>query len=134
MYNLLHELAVSNPEKRDELASFEERLDQLKTVRYDQKSISNTDIVAEYDFASNALVSELISMAELQSEFAYNTTLQKLVETIRSADQRVNNYRAEYDHIAARYNRFIEKNQSLLKEFNEDSFLEKKPLFQVATE
>ena len=134
MRYLLHELSVSDPEKRDELKTYEGRVDELVHMRYDQHSMSNSEMVSEYDFASNSLVTELISLAEAQGEFANNTTLQKLVDSIRAADQRVNNYREEYDVIASRFNRFIERNKGMLNEFDKDSFLEKKPLFQMAAE
>ena len=52
MSNLLHELIVSNPQKRDELKTFEERLVQLRNSRYTQKTMANMDVVEEYDFAS----------------------------------------------------------------------------------
>jgi hypothetical protein len=134
MSNLLHELIVSNPQKRDELRTFEERLVQLRNSRYTQKTMANMDVVEEYDFASKALVNELITLAESQRQYSYNTTLQKLVETIRSSEERVENYRLEYDTIAEEYNRFIEQHRAALKEIDEDTFLEKKPLFQMAGE
>jgi hypothetical protein len=134
MSNLLHEMIVSNPQNREMLKTFDERLIQLRNSRYTQKTMANTHVVEEYDFASTALVNELISIAEAQRQFAYNTTLQKLVETIRSAEQRVEDYRLEYDTIAEEYNRFIEANRGALKEIDEDTFLEKRPLFQVAEE
>jgi hypothetical protein len=134
MSNLLHELMVSNPQNRDVLKTFEERLMQLRNSRYTQKTMANTHVVEEYDFASTALVNELISLAESQRQFSYNTTLQKLVETIRSSEQRVQNYRLEYDAIAEEYNAFLDKHRTALKEVDEDSFLEKKPLFQMAEE
>jgi septal ring factor EnvC (AmiA/AmiB activator) len=132
MSNLLHELVVSNPQNREALKTFGDRLIQLRNSRYTQKTMANTHVVEEYDFASNSLVNELVSMAESQRQYSYNTTLQKLVETIRSAEQRVENYRLEYDTIAEEYNRFIDSNRTALKEIDEDTFLEKKPLFQVA--
>ena len=89
---------------------------------------------AEYDFASNLLVTELISQAESKTEFAYNTTLQKLVEEIRLADQRVNLYREDYDGIAEKYNAFLEKNRNYLNEINQDDSLETRPLFQMTYE
>ena len=134
MQNVLHELAVSDPSHREELKHYQERLDKLMQSRYTQKSMADNHIVEEYDFASNSLVSDLISMAEAQKQFAYNTTLQKLVETIRTADQRVSNYRIEYDRIATEYNRFIDENKMALKEIDEDSFLEKRPLFQMVAD
>jgi hypothetical protein len=134
MRHLIQELHVASPEKRDELKSFEDRLGDLMSMRYDQHSMSNTETVTEYDFASNSLVTEIISLAEAQKEFAYNTTIQKLVDSIRAADQRVTNYREEYDRIAVHFNQFIERNKEMLQDIEEDSFLEKKPLFQMAAE
>ena len=134
MHNLLHELAVSNPAQREQLQIFEERLDQLVRTRYTQKTMENVDLIEEYDFASNSLVVELIALAEAQTEFGYNPTLQKLTDEIRLADQRVNNYREEYDAIVIAYNSFIEKNKDSLKEIDASNSLEKKPLFQMVSE
>lgn len=134
MHNLLHELKVSDPVNREEYAHYEERLDQLEKIRYTQKTMADAQVIEEYDFASNSLVADLISVAESQTQFSYNTTMQKLVETIRTADQRVVNYRIEYDRIAAAYNQFIENNKRWLTEVDQDSFLEKKPLFQTVSD
>lgn len=133
MRSLVHELSGSNPEKTEDLRGLETRLDGLPAMRYNQHNLSDSEIVSEYDFSSNALVSELISLAESQREFASNNRLQQLVDRIRAADQRVNRYRESYDQIAARFNRFIEENSRFLKEVdNGDSSLRKKPLFQMA--
>jgi hypothetical protein len=134
MHNLLHELMVSNPDQRAEFAAFEERLEQLTHIRYTQKSMANADVVEEYDFASNSLVSELLSLAEGQTEFASNTTLQQLAEEIRMAEQRVNNYRNDYDGIVLAYNHFVEKNKNFLSEVDQNTAPEKKPLFQMVSE
>jgi hypothetical protein len=134
MHNLLHELKVSSPGDREAYKNYEERLERLVLSRYTQKSMENAHVIEEYDFASNSLVTELISMAESQTQFAYNTTLQKLVETIRTADQRVDNYRQEYDRIAMEYNQFLDENKMMLKEIDADAFLDKKPLFQMVAE
>lgn len=132
MRNLVHELMVSDPGKREEFEKYQKRIEQLKGLRYTQKSM-DAQIITEYDFASNSLVAELISLAESQPQFSYNTTLQKLVESIRMAEQRVNNYRVEYDRIASAYNRFLDNNRPMLKEIDPDT-LENKPLFQMVTD
>jgi hypothetical protein len=134
MHNLVHELMISNFTDKDILSSYEERLEQLKHLRYTQKSMANSDVVEEYDFASNSLVSELISLAESRTEFTYNTTLQKLADDIRSADQRVDAYREEYDIFAFHYNMFLEQNRNFLKEIDPNQSFEKKPVFQMTTE
>lgn len=134
MYNLLHELSISGAADAATLQSYEERLDQLKRSRYTQKTMSNSYVVEEYDFASNALITELVALAESRKEFAYNTTLQKLTDHIRTADQRVATYREQYDKITSQYNAFLENNRNYLKEIDTDSSLEIKPVFQLAEE
>ena len=134
MHNLIHELMVSNPGHREELAAFEERLGQLERLRYTPKTMANIDVVEEYDFASNTLVTEIIALAESQTEFAYNSTLQKLTDHIREADQRMATYREDYDAIVVAYNTFLEKNKSYLHEIDENSTFEKRPLFQMVAE
>jgi hypothetical protein len=134
MKGLLHEIQIGGQYAPGELKSYEQRVDQLWRIRYTPKTMWNADVVEEYDFASASLVSELITLAESYTAFSYNTTLQKLVEEIRAADMRVENYRADYDAIAMQYNEFIEKNLEHLKEISDNGTLDKKPLFQVASE
>lgn len=132
MHNLLHELMITTPEQNDQLNAFEEQLDQLIQLRYTQKSLSDEDLIEEYDFASNLMVTELISLAEAKKEFAYNPTLQKLVEDIRISDQRVTNYRQDYDAITMKYNTFLETNKNYLQEINLTDSMETKALFQMS--
>jgi hypothetical protein len=130
MQNLLHELKVSDAAHLEDYKTLEERVEQLAHSRYTQKSMQNEHVIEEYDFASNSLVTELVAIAEGQTQYAYNTTLQKLVERIRTAEQRIDNYRDEYDRIASEYNAFLDQNKVWLKEADVDSFA-KKPLFQM---
>ena len=85
--------------------------------------------------AMRNLVHELgVTNHSLHEDLEVYTTLQRLVETIRTADQRVNNYRIEYDRIAAEYNEFIDGNVESLREVENDSPVEKSPLFQMVAE
>jgi hypothetical protein len=133
MHNLLHEVKLTSPGEQEILRDFEERLDQLSRMRYTQESMANAGVVEEYDFASNSLVSELIALTESRKEFEYNSTLQKLVDEIIGADQRVSNYRYNYDLIARQFNAFLEENKNGLKEMDQDA-LTRKPLFQMTAE
>jgi hypothetical protein len=133
MHHLLHELSVINTSNREELDRLQERLDRLVNMRYDQDSMSDPELVTEYDFASSSLITELTSLAESQKEFLYNPTLQKLVDSIRAADQRVVSFREKYDQVALNFNTFIERNKELLQQIDSEAF-EKKPLFQMAAE
>lgn len=133
MHALLHELMVSGEGNHADLKSYEERLNRLKNLRYTRKSMANPDVITEYDFASGALVTELLSLAESQRQFAYNPTLQKLADNIRTADERALRYRESYDRVAAQYNNFLKRNRIFLVENDPDS-LNEKPLFQVVSD
>lgn len=134
MKALVHEMKIGTQFTPEKLAVLDERIDQLIKIRYTPKTMSNADVVEEYDFASNSLVTELISMAESLSSFSYNTTIQKLVEQIRSSDLRVENYRAEYDSLAEAYNRFIELHTASIKEITSNDTVMKKALFSSTAE
>lgn len=129
MKALVHEMRIGTQFTPEKIAALDERIDQLLKIRYTPKTMRNTDVVEEYDFASNSLVTELISMAESLSSFSYNTTIQKLVEQIRSSDLRVDNYRADYDSVAMAYNRFIEQHAASMKEIMDSDTVMKKVLF-----
>lgn len=129
MKGLVHEMRIGTQFTPEKLAILDERIDQLIKIRYTTKTMSNADVVEEYDFASNSLITELISMAESLSSFSYNTTIQKLVEQIRSSDLRVDNYRADYDSVAIAYNRFIEQHTNSIKEITNTDTVRKKSLF-----
>jgi hypothetical protein len=129
MKSIIHEIKVTREADLDVLQSLDYRIDQLHRIRYTQKTMTNTDVVEEYDFASNSLVTEIIAMAESIPSYAYNSTLQQLVEEVRLADQRIEAHRADYDAAAQAYNQFLEANKHLLKEIDESASFEKKPLF-----
>ena len=129
MHGLVHHLMVSGSSDKDDLMALEQRLEQLTNLRYSQKTMANEDIVAEYDFASQSLISELTSMAESKIGLSSDSTLQKLIDEITLADQRVTTYREEYDSIAKDYNTFLDDNKDYLKDMDHSCSLDKKPLF-----
>ena len=131
MHNLVHDLMVAGNNTNENLISLEQRLEQLNTLKYDQKTMANPELVDEYDFATSSLISEIISVAESSSKSSNNRDLQNLIDSINSADQRVNTYREEYDYIINKYNRFIEENKNYLKEIDPKYSLQKKPIFQM---
>lgn len=132
MKNLAHELNVVGQFTPDEFEHIQQRLNQLKRIRYTYKTVWNADIVQEYDFASSSIINELITKTESYPAYAYNTVLQRLVEEIRAAEQRVEVYRSEYDRAAGAYNDFIEKNKTYLRDIS--TTLEKKPTFQTVSD
>jgi len=130
MQHILHELKVSRAVSPEQITSYSHQLKSLKSSRFTQKNMSNADVVEEYDFASDNLVRELITLAESQRQFSYNSTLQQIVKQLRTSEQGAMDYRRDYDAIASRYNNFVERNAHYLRE----SSPELKPLFRMTSE
>lgn len=133
MHGLLQELKISNQCDMQTLGLLEQRISELKEMRYDQKTIVDADVIADYDFITNSLITELVSLAESQSDFALNKSLQTLIDEIKAADYRVDNYRHNYDQIALSYNKFLEENKSFIKEIDTHLSADKRPLFHMAS-
>lgn len=131
MEYLLHELLIGKQVTEEVVTEFSERLTQLSRIRFTQKTMANLDVVEEYDFASDSFISELISLTTSSANYEENTTLQNLVSMIEEADQRVYNYRTEYDIAARKYNEFLDTNKEFIKTIDPNAQLEKKPLFDI---
>ncbi|MFM9838279.1 MAG: hypothetical protein ACKVOQ_08455 [Cyclobacteriaceae bacterium] len=125
----LKKLTLPDP---SQLASLSTRFEQLKQLHLTQKTLSNQYVIEEYDFATNSLISEILSISDANPALLQNKDLLNLIDKIKIADQRTSIYRLGYDSIAYQLNVFIEKNKLLLRDVDNGS-LEKKPMFSVAT-
>jgi len=132
MHEILKAMMGSNLFDQAQVISLEQRLEQLKRIRFTQKSIANPYVVDEYDFASNALISDIITKAESFPEFIQQKDFQLHIDYIKLADQRVEQYRAAYDSIVSQFNAFLDEHKKFLKDIDQNAPEEKKPLFQVA--
>lgn len=130
MHNLIHLMHEQDEFDDEQLISLEQRLDQLNRIRYTQKTVANAYLIEEYDFASNSLISEILSMAESDSEFIKNESVQKSVDKVKMTDQRVPFLRMQYDKVAASYNSFLDANKKYLKDIDKDCTGEKISQFQ----
>jgi hypothetical protein len=132
MRELLYALAESGLHDKSQLAVLELRLNQLERIRFSQKTLSNPHVIEEYDFASNSLIFEIITLAESDGSFPDNKNLQRWVDDVKIADQRILFYRADYDSITTVFNLFLDANRGYLDALDNDLSREKRPLFQVA--
>ncbi len=134
MKAIIHELKVTGKFDQEVLNTLDYRIDQLVRIRYTPKTMMNTDVVEEYDFASNSLVAEIIAITESYPAYSYNSVLQELLETVRKTDQRIETHRTDYDAAARAYNQFIDENKLHVHEIDQNATLEKKPLFYADSE
>lgn len=134
LHDLLAQLrTVDHAINQYTLARLEDRLTQLHRIRYTQKSMANPDVIEEYDFASAALIREILSAAEMSTSYAQDLRLQQLVDQVRLAEERVANYRADYDDLVGHYNVFLDANKAnLVQQMSKDS-LRKKTRFELVS-
>lgn len=126
----LKKLTLPDP---TQLTSLGSRFEQLKQIHLTQKTLSNQYVIEEYDFATNSLISEILSVTESNPALLQNKDLINLIDKIKVADQRTSIYRLGYDSIAYQFNVFLEKNKILLQDIDKNGSLEKRPMFSVAT-
>lgn len=129
MQRLLDHMLSNEVYDQDQIQSLKQRLEQLERIRFSQKTMVNPHLVEEYDFASNSLIAEIISLAEADPRFDVNPKLRQWSESIKLADQRVDIYREEYDLVVNRFNQFVTQHQSDLKKIDKNWEGEKKPTF-----
>jgi hypothetical protein len=110
------------------LGSLETRFNQIKEWRITHKTLSNHDVLEEYDFAHQSLISELFAASESYTTISA-TDFQQLLDEIKLAEGKVNLNRADYDSIAQAFNLFLEKHQAMLKEIDQTCNTEQRPLF-----
>ena len=134
IHEVLQAMSSSDSFNKNLVASLEQRLEQVKRIRFNQKTIANPHLVEEYDFASNSLISEIVSLAESNLTFVQKKELQSLIDAIKEADQRVNYFRSDYDFIAQKFNLFLDNYQNHLKEIDQNAINGKMPLFQMASD
>lgn len=108
--------------------SLETRFGQIKELRITPKTLSNPDVLEEYDFAHESLISELMA-ASSNPSIINQPSFQQLLDNIKIAEGHISLNRSDYDSIAQAFNAFLEKHKATLKEIDQTSNLEKRPLF-----
>ena len=129
--NTINRLVKLSPSNIAQLEVLKTRLNQLKEIHITPKTLSNQDVVEEYDFASNSLISEVLSIADASPALLADTQLSSAIEKIKVTDQRTLNFRLAYDSIANEFNAFLEKNKGILKDIDNSTSLEKRPVFNT---
>ena len=134
MSRLLDEISYTNNYDETKLKDYRHRIDTLKAMRYNQKTMWDSKLIDQYDETSHYLVNDLLTYAENHPDYSRFPTMATLVQDIRQAHQRVLYFRIDYDEYAKEYNKFVTSYQGLLSEIDNTCDGKKKALFQLAVE
>lgn len=130
MNNLINKVRLSGNYDQHLLDSIEMRLDKMKFVRYDQKTIANARVISDYDYVTSSLTEFLSGIVKSQSS---DQELQTMIAQIRSANKRVPAHRDNYDFFVIKYNKFLEVNEEYLKEIDARLSAEQRPCFYMVS-
>jgi len=128
---LLQEVEYSGNYNRLKLDSLKEDIDQLASVRYNQQSMSDSDLINLYDSMTTQVMGEVTLFTTRLEQFEQFPLMGQLLQEVFEADDRVLRYRIEYDKTAKQYNSFIEAHEPDMQLVAKQKGLQPKPLFEL---
>ena len=128
---ILQEVEYSGNYNRLKLDSLKKDIDQLAEVRYDQQTMSDSELINIYDSMTNEVMGEVTVFTTQLEQFEQYPIMGQLLQEAFEADDRVLRYRIQYDRLAKEYNSFIETHEQDMKALARKSDLQPKPLFEL---
>ncbi len=128
---LLQEIEYSGDYNRLKLDSLKKDIDQLAAVRYDQQTMSDSDLINLYDSMTTQAMGEVTVFTTRLSQFDQYPLMGQLIQEVFEADDRILRFRIDYDRAAKQYNSFIEEHEPDLPLVAKQKVLQPKPLFEL---
>ena len=131
MKRLLLEVSYTNNYDKGRFDELNNLIEQLKELRYDQKSMSNSSSIDEYDSATFDLSDQIFLFARNHPRFENTPLMGELIDDISAKNNYILMHRIHYDNWVKELNAFKEKNKEQL--ISNDASIEtaKMPLFQL---
>ena len=127
---LIDEVSYTRIYDQSAYDSLSTAIESLKTMRYDQRSMSDSKKIDLYDSATAGVVNKVIIFAQGHPNFEDYPIMEELINGILAADSRVIYRRVDYDNIAMEYNQFIDSYGGMIRESG--NAVSAKPLFQLS--
>jgi hypothetical protein len=131
---LLQEVSYTNDYDSMKFALLMTKLEELKALRYDRNTMSDSDLIDKYDSLTIKLVPEIADFARSHPLYENYPLMGELIGNIDELDNNVLFKRSDYDREAKKFNEFISNNEEVLLDNLEGSDLNKKPLFEIPAE
>lgn len=133
MKRLLLEVSYTNNYDKARFQELNQKVEKLRSFRYDQKSMSDSDLIDAYDSATWALTDQIILFARSHPRYADYPMMQELIEDINAKNNYVLMHRIHYDSWAKQLNSFKKNNLDKLMDADPDMKSQEMPLFQLAS-
>ena len=127
MRRILQEIEYSGDYNRLKLDSLRQGIVDLASVRYNQQSMSDSDLINLYDSMTTQFMGEVTLFTTKLEQFEQFPLMGQLLQEVFEADDRVLRYRIEYDKTAKQYNSFIETHERNLQLVAKQKFCSPNP-------
>ncbi len=131
MRRILQEVGYSDSYNRLKFDSLNKEVDALAQLRYDQESMSDSDLITLYDERTGTTLGKLMTFTTSLPQFEQYPLMGTLLQEIFEADDRVLRYRIQYDNAAKSYNQFITDHESNLGLLTSQEIHHAKALFEL---
>jgi len=131
MKRLLLEVSYTNNYDKALFEDLNNKVDQLKTLRYDQKSMENSLMIDAYDSATFDLTDQIIVFARSHARFDDIPMMGELIDDINAKNNYILMHRIHYDNWVKELNSFKKKKREKLLSSDLPIEMENMPLFQL---
>ena len=129
---LLRELQAQPGANATQLEGLGKANARLKTLRYNQQTMTSSPLIDRYDAAQDSLLHALYPVAA-PGGAAPTENARNFVEGIQQIDEGVVGYRVQYDRAARQYNNYLKLHQEQLETLGgKYAELKPLPLFELA--
>ena len=131
MKRLLLEVSYTNNYDKERFQELTGLVDDLKAMRYDQKSMSNSSSIDAYDSATFDLSDQIFVFARNHPRFEDTPMMSELIDDINAKNNYILMHRIHYDNWVKELNTFKEQNEKQLLNADPSAETDKMPLFEL---
>lgn len=132
MKRLLQEISYTPSFDQARHDSLYNNLQQVYAMRFEAETMTSQQI-DRYDSAVSKLQREILDFARNNPSFEQYPLMERLSDSISSADQRTLFLRVRYDNFASQYNDFLKGNKGpIIQPADTAQPLRERPLFQLS--
>lgn len=131
MKRLLLEVSYTNNYNKAKFKELNNLIDELKNMRYDQNTMSNSALIDAYDSATFEVADQIIVFAQNHPRYEDFPLMAELINDINAKNNFILIHRIHYDRWAKALNSFNDTHKDKLVTKNPAIEIERIPLFEL---
>lgn len=132
MKRLLLEVSYTNNFDKAKFQELNDLVDELKEMRYDQESMTNSSLIDAYDSATFDLSDQIIVFARTHPRYDDFPLMAELIDDINAKNNYILMHRVHYDSWVKELNSYKKNNSQKPLDGSDEIQLEAMPLFELS--